>query len=440
MADEVVNDWPDRYLAKVGDELGPRDAVCVLTHDHKFDVPAIVGRGADRRRLPRRDGLAAHARRARRAAARGRASTDDELARVHGADRARHRRPHARRRPRSRSAPRSSRCAPAAGVASLRDTSGPDPLTASTHDRGGSRGPRHRRASGRRSPRRRKGSASRPPRRSRAEGVHVAICGRRPRRDRRGGRAHRCATRCRSSPTSRRADGAAGFVRDARDALGGIDILVAQRGRSAAGRLRAARPSTSTATRSSSTASRRSRCVTRRCPRCARSGGGGWSRSRRSRCASRSPDLILSNTARAGLTGFLKTLAREVAADGVTVNSLLPGLHETERIRRCTAAARSTTAAARSRPATIGEPDDFGADRRVPVLGAGPLRHRHRDPGRRRRLRRAALSTRSPRHPTASRPGREPILAVPAYSVLSRELDDATAEDPSCLVPETTPS
>ncbi len=43
MADEVVNDWPDRYLAKIGDELGPRDAVCVLTHDHKFDVPAIAG-------------------------------------------------------------------------------------------------------------------------------------------------------------------------------------------------------------------------------------------------------------------------------------------------------------------------------------------------------------------------------------------------------------
>jgi xanthine dehydrogenase accessory factor len=42
MADEVVNDWPDRYLAKVGDQLGPRDAVCVLTHDHKFDVPAIA--------------------------------------------------------------------------------------------------------------------------------------------------------------------------------------------------------------------------------------------------------------------------------------------------------------------------------------------------------------------------------------------------------------
>jgi xanthine dehydrogenase accessory factor len=42
MADEVVVDWPNRYLGKVGDELGPRDVVCVLTHDPKFDVPAIV--------------------------------------------------------------------------------------------------------------------------------------------------------------------------------------------------------------------------------------------------------------------------------------------------------------------------------------------------------------------------------------------------------------
>ena len=42
MADEVVVDWPDRYLEANGTDLGPRDAVCVLTHDHKFDVPAIV--------------------------------------------------------------------------------------------------------------------------------------------------------------------------------------------------------------------------------------------------------------------------------------------------------------------------------------------------------------------------------------------------------------
>jgi xanthine dehydrogenase accessory factor len=42
MADSVVNDWPDRYLAVVGPDLGPRDAICVLTHDSKFDVPALV--------------------------------------------------------------------------------------------------------------------------------------------------------------------------------------------------------------------------------------------------------------------------------------------------------------------------------------------------------------------------------------------------------------
>jgi xanthine dehydrogenase accessory factor len=42
MADGVVVSWPDRYLAEVGPGLRRRDAVCVLTHDPKFDVPAIV--------------------------------------------------------------------------------------------------------------------------------------------------------------------------------------------------------------------------------------------------------------------------------------------------------------------------------------------------------------------------------------------------------------
>jgi xanthine dehydrogenase accessory factor len=42
MADEVVVSWPDRHLAEVGPSLGSRDVVCVLTHDPKFDVPAIV--------------------------------------------------------------------------------------------------------------------------------------------------------------------------------------------------------------------------------------------------------------------------------------------------------------------------------------------------------------------------------------------------------------
>ncbi|MGF1661327.1 MAG: XdhC family protein [Kineosporiaceae bacterium] len=42
VADEVVVGWPQRYLADAGTGLGPRDVVCVLTHDPKFDVPAIV--------------------------------------------------------------------------------------------------------------------------------------------------------------------------------------------------------------------------------------------------------------------------------------------------------------------------------------------------------------------------------------------------------------
>jgi len=48
-ADEVVVDWPDRYLEQVGSSLGPRDAVCVLTHDTKFDVPAVIGAMGSRR-------------------------------------------------------------------------------------------------------------------------------------------------------------------------------------------------------------------------------------------------------------------------------------------------------------------------------------------------------------------------------------------------------
>jgi 3-oxoacyl-[acyl-carrier protein] reductase len=45
------------------------------------------------------------------------------------------------------------------------------------------------------------------------------------------------------------------------------------------------------------------------------------------------PGLMLSNAARAGATGFAKSLANEVAADGVTVNCVCPGTHRTDRIR-----------------------------------------------------------------------------------------------------------
>jgi xanthine dehydrogenase accessory factor len=43
MADEVLVSWPAPLLASRGNDLGPRDAVCILTHDPKFDVPAIQG-------------------------------------------------------------------------------------------------------------------------------------------------------------------------------------------------------------------------------------------------------------------------------------------------------------------------------------------------------------------------------------------------------------
>jgi len=45
------------------------------------------------------------------------------------------------------------------------------------------------------------------------------------------------------------------------------------------------------------------------------------------------PILGLSNGARAGLTGFVAGVAREVAKHGVTINNLLPGSFDTDRLR-----------------------------------------------------------------------------------------------------------
>ncbi len=42
--------------------------------------------------------------------------------------------------------------------------------------------------------------------------------------------------------------------------------------------------------------------------------------------------LGLSNAARSGLTGFVAGTARQVAPFGVTINNLLPGSHDTDRI------------------------------------------------------------------------------------------------------------
>ena len=49
------------------------------------------------------------------------------------------------------------------------------------------------------------------------------------------------------------------------------------------------------------------------------------------------PNLILSTTARAGVFGFAKTLADEVAAQGILVTTVLPGWFGTDRVADLTA-------------------------------------------------------------------------------------------------------
>ena len=59
------------------------------------------------------------------------------------------------------------------------------------------------------------------------------------------------------------------------------------------------------------------------------------------------PALVLSNSLRAAVTGYLRTLANEVGADGVTVNSVLPGFTATERLEALADAASHRTGATR---------------------------------------------------------------------------------------------
>lgn len=83
------------------------------------------------------------------------------------------------------------------------------------------------------------------------------------------------------------------------------------------------------------------------------------------------PVLGLSNTARAGLTGFVAGMSRQVAASGVCVNNLLPGIHATDRAESldggvAKAEGISVEAAREKRQATIptrsyGTAEDFGA-------------------------------------------------------------------------------
>lgn len=72
-------------------------------------------------------------------------------------------------------------------------------------------------------------------------------------------------------------------------------------------------------------------------------------------------NLILSNTARTGLTAFLKTLALEVAGDGITVNSVQPGVHLTPRLGDVYGSEGGLEELASTLPTKkIGDPADFG--------------------------------------------------------------------------------
>lgn len=83
------------------------------------------------------------------------------------------------------------------------------------------------------------------------------------------------------------------------------------------------------------------------------------------------PVLGLSNTARAGLTGFVAGMSRQVAGHGVAINNILPGIHATDRADSLdTGVAErqgiSLEEARRNRQAgiptgTYGDPGDFGA-------------------------------------------------------------------------------
>jgi 3-oxoacyl-[acyl-carrier protein] reductase len=153
-------------------------------------------------------------------------------------------------------------------------------------------------------------------------------------------------------------DGAAAFVRDARDALGGIDILVTNGGGPAAGDFASTELDAYRVAVERNCLSAIAMCH-EAVPAMREQ---QWGRVVAiTSIGVRQPiaNLILSNTARAGLTGFLKTLAREVAADGVTVNSLQPGLHDTDRVRSLYGG--DPAAAAATIPAgVVGRPEDFG--------------------------------------------------------------------------------
>jgi 3-oxoacyl-[acyl-carrier protein] reductase len=76
-----------------------------------------------------------------------------------------------------------------------------------------------------------------------------------------------------------------------------------------------------------------------------------------------SPVLMLSNSHRAAMLAAFKTIARQVAADGVTVNSVLPGRIDTDRLAQLAGSSEAARAAAEQEvPAgRLGTVEEFAA-------------------------------------------------------------------------------
>src|SRR5262249_3058303 len=74
------------------------------------------------------------------------------------------------------------------------------------------------------------------------------------------------------------------------------------------------------------------------------------------------PGLNLSNSHRMAAVGFLKTLANEVAADGITVNTVATGRFATERLADAGGSLEQAEEAARAAiPAPrLGQPEEYG--------------------------------------------------------------------------------
>jgi 3-oxoacyl-[acyl-carrier protein] reductase len=74
------------------------------------------------------------------------------------------------------------------------------------------------------------------------------------------------------------------------------------------------------------------------------------------------PSLNLSNAHRMAANGFLKTLATEVAADGVTANTVATGLFATERLADASGSLAGAEAGAREDvpAARLGRPEEYG--------------------------------------------------------------------------------